>query len=99
VHHSETLLEEEGATTTSCNAEVIPNPMTDMVMDAYAPMASMLLQKLPHHMKHEPNLDAKRFLELVKAAGRPSHEGCEMSLLKVVAWLTNLKCEYNLPSI
>ena len=71
--------------------------MIDMVMDAYAPTASLLLQELSNHEEHEPIPQAKGFLELLKAVERPLYEGSEMSLLKVVARLINLKCEYNLP--
>jgi len=67
-------------------------------MDAYAPTTCLLLQELLHHEEHEPIPEAKRFLKLLKAGERPLYEGCEMSLLKAVARLTNLKCEYNLPS-
>jgi len=45
----------------------------------------------------EPIPDAKRFIKLVQAAERPLYEGCQMSLLKAVARLTNLKSEFNLP--
>jgi len=34
---------------------------------------------------------------LVKAAEKPLYEGSDISLLKAVARLTNLKCEFNLP--
>jgi len=37
VHHGETFFEEEGAATSSSNAEVIASPTRDMVMDTYAP--------------------------------------------------------------
>ena len=43
VHHGETFLKEEGGTTSSSAVEVIPNPMTDMVMDSYAPITLPLL--------------------------------------------------------
>ena len=65
-------------------------------MDAYTPASSTLLQEMLHNEEHEPIPEVKRFLELVKAADRPLYEGCEMSLLKAVARLTNVKCEYNL---
>ena len=66
-------------------------------MDAYAPTVSLLLQQLPQHEEEEPIPGAKKFLELLKAAEKPLYEGRAMSLLKAVARLTNLKCEYNLP--
>jgi len=33
----------------------------------------------------------------VQAAEKPLYEGYDMSLSKAIAWLTNLKCEFNLP--
>lgn len=69
-----------------------------MVIDAYAPASSVLLQELLHNEEDEPNGKANRFLELLKAVERPLYKGCEMSLLKAIAQLTNLKCEYNLPN-
>jgi len=77
--------------------EVVVNPMRDMVMDAYTPVTSMLLQEATLNTTHEPIPEAKRFLQLLQAAEKPLYEGCEMSLLKAVARLTNLKSEYNLP--
>jgi len=97
VHHGEALLEDDAAATSSCNPQVTPNPMRDMVMDAYAPVASVLVQYVPHNGEHEPNANAKKFLELIQTAERPLCEGCEMSLFKDVARLANLKCEYDLP--
>jgi len=85
VHHTEPFLEEERVGTPPCNVEVITNPMRDTVMDAYALMISLLLQAVTHHEELEPITGAKRFLELIKAVVRPSYEGREMSLLKVIA--------------
>lgn len=96
MHYGETFLEEDEVATSSSTAQVTPNPMRDMVMDAYAHTTSLLLQELPHHEQHEPIPEAKRFPELLKTPERPLYEGCEMSLLKDVARLTNLKCECNL---
>ena len=39
----------------------------------------------------------KKFIKLEQVAEKPLYEGSEMSLLKVVARLTNLKYEFNLP--
>jgi len=97
VCHGEPFLGEDEAATSSSIAQVIPNPMRDMMIDAYVPTASLLLQELLHQEEREPIPEAKRFLELLKAAERPLYEGCAMSLLKAIARLTNLKCEYNLP--
>ena len=82
MHHGETFLEDDGAATSSSNAQIIPNPMRYMVMDAYEPASSALLQELPHNEEHEPIPEAKRFLQLLKTTERLLYEGCEMSLLK-----------------
>ena len=67
-----------------------------MVIDAYTLMTSLLLQEAMLNTTHEPIPEAKRFVQLLQAAEKPLHEGCEMSLLQAVARLTNLKSEYNL---
>ena len=80
---------------TSINLEVKVNPMRDMVLDAYAPTNVMELGM--RNKEEEPTPEVKKFIELVKAAGKPLYEGSDISLLKAVARLTNLKCEFNLP--
>jgi len=97
VHHGEPFLENEGAGTSSPTFQVVENPMRDMVVDAFAPTRSLLRPEAMNNEGHEPIAEAKRFMQLLQAAERPLYEGCEMSLLKAVACLTNLKCEYNLP--
>ena len=97
IHHGEPFPDEEGACASSSNVEVVVNPMREMVMDAYTPVTSLLLQEATLNTTHEPIPEAKRFLQLLQAAEKPLYEGCEMSLLKAVARLTNLKSEYNLP--
>ncbi|XP_021748715.1 uncharacterized protein LOC110714491 [Chenopodium quinoa] len=47
--------------------------------------------------EEEPNAEAKRFLDLLKASEHPLYEGSSMSVLEVAARITSLKCEYNLP--
>jgi len=59
--------------------------MRDMAMDAYAHMTSLLLQEIPYHDEQEPIFEAKRFLKLLNLVERPLYEGCEISLLNVVA--------------
>jgi len=68
-----------------------------MVLDAYAPMASLMANEGLNEDEEEPFLEAKRFIQLVKAVEKPLYQGSDMSLLKAVARLTNLKCEFNLP--
>jgi len=71
--------------------------MRDMVLDAYTPTTSTTAGQGISDDEEEPIPDAKRFIELVQAAEKPLYEGSQMSLLKAVAHLTNLKCEFNLP--
>jgi len=97
VHHGEPFDKDEGGGTSLSTVEVVGNPMTEMVMAAYAPMTSLMLQEATHQEEEEPNAEAKRFVQLLKAAEKPLYEGCPMSLLKAVARLTNLKSEFNLP--
>jgi len=65
-------------------------------MDAYARMIFLLWLEATHNNEQEPIPDVKRFLQLLQAAEKPLYDGCEISLLKAVARLTNLKPEYNL---
>jgi len=73
------------------------NLIRDMVLDAYAPMASLMANEGLNEDEEEPFLEAKRFIQLVKAAEKPLYQGSDMSLLKAIARLANLKCEFNLP--
>ena len=97
VHHGEPFLDEEGAGTSSSTIQVMENPMPNMVMDVYAPMMSLLMPGATSNEDQEPIPEAKRFMQLLQAVEKPLYEGCEMSLLKAAARLTNLKYEYNLP--
>jgi len=76
----------------SSNVRDGENLMRDMVLDAYGPMASLMADEGMNDGKEEPFLDAKRFIQLVQAAEKPLYKGSDMSLLKVVARLTSLKC-------
>jgi len=96
VHHGEPFLEDEGAGTSSPTIQVMENPMRDMIVDAFAPMRSLLGPEAMNNDEQEPILEAKRFMQLLQAVEKPLYEGCEMSLLKAVVRLTNLKREYNL---
>ena len=73
------------------------NSMRDMVLDAYAPIASRMEDEGMNNDEEEPFVEAQKFIELVQAAEKPLYEGSDMSLLKAVARLTNLKYEFNLP--
>ena len=71
--------------------------MRDMVLDAYILATSTTAGEGISDNEEKPIPDTKRFIELVQVAEKPLYEGCQMSLLKPVALLTNLKCEFNLP--
>lgn len=58
-------------------------------MDAYSSMTSCMADEGMNDAEEDPFLDMKRFIELVQAAKKPLYEGSDMSLLKVVAQLTN----------
>src|SRR5690606_23570888 len=49
----------------------------------------------------EPNLDAKRFYEILAAANEPIYEGCRegLSKLSLAARMTNIKTDHNLPEV
>jgi len=68
-----------------------------MVMGAYTPTMSLLMLEVTNNEEQEPIPEAKRFMQMLQAAKKPLYEGCEMSLVKAVVDLTNLKCEYNMP--
>ena len=89
MHYGELFEEEEGAGTSSSTVKVIANPMREMVMDAYAPLTTLILQEATHQEKQELNAEAKWFPELLKAAKKPLYKGCQMPLLKAIAKLTN----------
>ena len=80
---------------TLINLEVEVNPMRDMVLDAYAP--TNVIELGMGNEEEDPTPEVKKFIELVKATEKPLYEGSDISLLKAVARLTNLKCEFNLP--
>uniref|UniRef100_A0A7C9EW89 Transposase-associated domain-containing protein n=1 Tax=Opuntia streptacantha TaxID=393608 RepID=A0A7C9EW89_OPUST len=65
IHHGEPFPDEEGACASSSNVEVVVNPMREMVMDAYTPITSLLLQEATLNTTHEPIPEAKRFLHLL----------------------------------
>ena len=72
------------------------NPMQDMVLDAYALLASQMVYEGMSDGEEERFLEAKRFTELLQVAKKPLYKKFDMSLLKAVASLTSLKFEFNL---
>jgi len=55
VYHGEPFDEDEGDGTSSSTVEVV----AEMVMDAYAPVTSLMLQVATHQEEEEPNAEAK----------------------------------------
>ena len=66
VHHGEPFEEEEQVGTSSSTIEVLANLMIEMVMDAYAPVTSLMLQEATHQEEQEPNVEAKYFLNSLR---------------------------------
>ncbi|XP_021741937.1 uncharacterized protein LOC110708139 [Chenopodium quinoa] len=85
-----------------CQGEGLPessvegqsNEYRDMVMDV---VGHNYDRSGTEAAEEEPNAEAKRFLDLLKASEHPLYEGSSMSVLEVAARITSLKCEYNLP--
>jgi len=65
------------------------------VLDAYDP--TNVIELGMGNEEEEPTPEVKKFIKLVKAPEKTLYEGSDISLLKVVARLTNLKYEFNLP--
>ena len=66
------------------------------MLDAYAQTTSTMAGQGSSDGEEEPILNARRFIELVQVEKKPLYEGSQISFLKAVARLTNLKCEFNL---
>ncbi|XP_021748801.1 uncharacterized protein LOC110714566 [Chenopodium quinoa] len=85
-----------------CQGEGLPessvegqsNEYRDMVTDA---VGHNYDRSGTEAVEEEPNAEAKRFLDLLKASEHPLYEGSSMLVLEVAARITSLKCEYNLP--
>ena len=96
VCHEETF-EELSHLSSSSNMGESEKSMRDMILDAYAPIASRMQDEGMNNGEEEPFVEAKKFIELVQATEKPLYEGYDVSLLKAIARLTNLKWEFNLP--
>ena len=61
----------------------------DMVADAF----------VAHDEDEEPNIDAKKFYEMLNAANQPLYSGCRegLSKLSLAARMMNIKTDHNLP--
>lgn len=66
-----------------------------MVPDAFRETTSVLVAEV----EKGPNLDAKRFYEMLDATNRPICEGCREGLYKLplAARMMNIKTDHNLP--
>ncbi|XP_010666303.1 uncharacterized protein LOC104883469 [Beta vulgaris subsp. vulgaris] len=73
------------------------NPYQDMIVDAFGSLHENLNHNVGDEVEEEPNDEAKKFFDLLKASKDPLYEGSKMSVLEMVARITALKCEYNLP--
>ena len=72
--------------------------MHDMVTDAFRERRSVIEEV---ENVEGPNLDAKRFYEMLAAANEPIYEGCREGLLKLslAARMMNIKTDHNLPEV
>lgn len=73
------------------------NPYQDMIVDAFGSLHENLNHNAGDEVEEEPNDEAKKFFDLLKASKDPLYEGSNMSVLEMAARITALKCEYNLP--
>ena len=94
--HGETF-EEVSHLRSSSNMGEGANSLRNMVLDAYALIASCMEGERMNYGEEEPFVEVKKFIELVQALEKPLYEKFDMSLLKAIAQLTNLKYEFNLP--
>lgn len=56
----------------------------------------MSLNWVDKNMNEESNAKAKKFFDLLETLKKPLYEGFELSLLSMVSWLINIKCEFNI---
>ena len=86
----------------SCNLQedhmVDHDRMHDMVTDAFRETRSVIEEV---ENVEGPNLDAKRFYEMLAAANEPIYEGCRegLSKLSLAARMMNIKTDHNLPEV
>lgn len=78
----------------SSSSSTQSNPYREMVVDA---LGDHSLTEGTNSIDEEPNEEAKKFFDLLKAAEDPLFEGSKMSVLEMAARIISLKCEYNLP--
>ena len=69
----------------------------DMISDAFLETTTTIADGTGN--VEEPNLDAKRFYEMLDAANQPIYTGCRegLSKLSLAARMMNIKTDHNLP--
>ena len=72
--------------------------MHDMVTDAFRETTS-IIEKVEN--VEGPNLEAKRFYEMLAAANQPIYEDCRerISKLSLAARMMNIKTDHKLPEV
>ncbi|XP_048498370.2 uncharacterized protein LOC104900813 [Beta vulgaris subsp. vulgaris] len=73
------------------------NPYRDMIVDALGHNEENPNNEQINNVEEEPNDEAEKFFELLKAADSPLYEGSKVSVLEISSRIISLKCEYNLP--
>ena len=70
-----------------------------MVTDAFRESTSVVDVEVEN--VEEPNLEAKRFYEMLDAANQPINEVCreDLSKLSLAARMINIKTDHNLPEV
>lgn len=81
----------------SSSSSIQSNPYRDMIVDALGNNEDGSLFEVGNSVEEEPNDEAKKFFDLLKAAEDPLYEGSKISVLEMASRITSLKCEYNLP--
>lgn len=71
----------------------------DMVNNAFHETAANLIA--PEMINEEPNIDAKRFYDMLDAANEPLYDGCKdgLSKLSLAARMMNIKTDHNLGEV
>ena len=74
--------------------------MHDMITDAFRETTTVAVE-VDNVEVEEPNLDAKRFYQMLEAANQPIYEGCRegLSKLSLAARMMNIKTDHNLPQV
>ncbi|XP_048501793.2 uncharacterized protein LOC130589373 [Beta vulgaris subsp. vulgaris] len=81
----------------SSSSSAQSKPYLDMVVDALGNTEEHDVLALSNSVEEEPNGEAMKFFDLLKAAENPLYDGSKISVLEMASRITSLKCEYNLP--